>query len=126
MCSAMNASRRCLKSAQRSLGWKSIVLLPLVMPAPAGLPAGVYRLPSAGGRCPRAREGRLRRSSARTYAAGMSGGRTSYRAAGVDYEALDAAKRLAMAEALGTSALLRDRGGHARDDSRGEPAFVFE
>ena len=56
----------------------------------------------------------------------MSGGRTSYRAAGVDYEALDAAKRLAMAEALGTSALLRDRGGHARDDSRGEPAFVFE
>ena len=50
----------------------------------------------------------------------------SYRAAGVDYDALDAAKRLAMAEALATSPLLLARGGRARDDSRGAPAFVFE
>jgi phosphoribosylformylglycinamidine cyclo-ligase len=57
----------------------------------------------------------------------MSGDRTaSYRAAGVDYDALDSAKRLAMAKALGTSALLSARGGQARDESRGEPAFVFE
>jgi len=51
---------------------------------------------------------------------------TTYRAAGVDYDALDAAKRLAMAAALATSPRLRERGGRARDDSRGEPAFVFE
>jgi phosphoribosylformylglycinamidine cyclo-ligase len=50
----------------------------------------------------------------------------SYRAAGVDYDALDAAKRLAITAALSTSALLCDRGVRARDDSRGEPAFVFE
>jgi phosphoribosylformylglycinamidine cyclo-ligase len=50
----------------------------------------------------------------------------SYRAAGVDYDALDAAKRLAMAQALATSPLLAARGARARDDSRGEPAFVFE
>ena len=50
----------------------------------------------------------------------------SYRAAGVDYDALDAAKRLAMAKALSTSALLAARGAHALDGSRGEPAFVFE
>jgi phosphoribosylformylglycinamidine cyclo-ligase len=50
----------------------------------------------------------------------------SYRAAGVDYDALDAGKRLAMAEALATSPLLGARGGRALDDSRGEPAFVFE
>jgi phosphoribosylformylglycinamidine cyclo-ligase len=56
----------------------------------------------------------------------MSGERASYRAAGVDYDTLDAAKRLAMSEALATSGLLRGRGGWARDDSRGEPAFVFE
>jgi phosphoribosylformylglycinamidine cyclo-ligase len=57
----------------------------------------------------------------------MSGDRTaSYRAAGVDYDALDAAKRLAMAKALDTSVLLSARGGQARDESRGEPAFVFE
>ena len=49
-----------------------------------------------------------------------------YRAAGVDYEALDAAKRLAMAKALSTSALLDARGARALDASRGEPAFVFE
>jgi len=56
----------------------------------------------------------------------MSAGGASYRAAGVDYEALDAGKRLAMAKALSTSPLLAGRGGRAVDDSRGEPAFVFE
>jgi phosphoribosylformylglycinamidine cyclo-ligase len=50
----------------------------------------------------------------------------SYRAAGVDYDALDAGKRLAMAKALSTSSLLAARGGRALDASRGEPAFVFE
>ncbi len=53
-------------------------------------------------------------------------GATGYRAAGVDYETLDAGKRLAIAAALSTSALLEGRGGHALDSSRGEPAFVFE
>jgi phosphoribosylformylglycinamidine cyclo-ligase len=53
-------------------------------------------------------------------------GATGYRAAGVDYETLDAGKRLAIAGALSTSALLEGRGGHALDASRGEPAFVFE
>jgi phosphoribosylformylglycinamidine cyclo-ligase len=56
----------------------------------------------------------------------MSGEDASYRSAGVDYEALDAGKRLAMAKALSTSPLLTARGGRALDDSRGEPAFVFE
>jgi phosphoribosylformylglycinamidine cyclo-ligase len=50
----------------------------------------------------------------------------SYRDAGVDYEALDAGKRGAMAQALSTSQLLAARGGQALDASRGEPAFVFE
>src|ERR1700759_5490705 len=50
----------------------------------------------------------------------------SYRDAGVDYAALDAGKRLAIAKALSTSALLGARGGRALDASRGEPAFVFE
>jgi phosphoribosylformylglycinamidine cyclo-ligase len=50
----------------------------------------------------------------------------AYRAAGVDYNALDAGKRLAMAKALSTSPLLAARGGRALDASRGEPAFVFE
>jgi phosphoribosylformylglycinamidine cyclo-ligase len=49
-----------------------------------------------------------------------------YRAAGVDYETLDAGKRLAMAEALSTSALLHAGAARALDASRGEPAFVFE
>jgi phosphoribosylformylglycinamidine cyclo-ligase len=53
-------------------------------------------------------------------------GGASYRAAGVDYDALDAGKRLAMAKALSTSPLLAARGGRALDASRGEPAFVFE
>jgi phosphoribosylformylglycinamidine cyclo-ligase len=51
---------------------------------------------------------------------------TSYSDAGVDYDALDAAKRVAIANAISTSHLLAARGGRARDDSRGEPAFVFE
>jgi len=55
-----------------------------------------------------------------------SGAGASYRAAGVDYDALDAGKRLAMAKALSTSPLLQERGGLALDASRGEPAFVFE
>src|SRR6266851_3723116 len=53
-------------------------------------------------------------------------GTASYREAGVDYDALDAGKRLAMAKALSTSPLLDARGAHALDASRGEPAFVFE
>ncbi len=53
-------------------------------------------------------------------------GAASYRAAGVDYETLDAGKRLAIAAALSTSSLLGARGGQALDSSRGEPAFVFE
>ncbi len=56
----------------------------------------------------------------------MSRESVSYRAAGVDYDALDAAKRLAMAKALSTSSLLAAAGGRALDSSRGEPAFVFE
>jgi len=56
----------------------------------------------------------------------MSGEGASYRAAGVDYEVLDAGKRLAMASALATSALMPARGAKALDVSRGEPAFVFE
>jgi phosphoribosylformylglycinamidine cyclo-ligase len=56
----------------------------------------------------------------------MSEASASYRAAGVDYEALDAGKRLAISKALSTSPLLAERGGRALDASRGEPAFVFE
>jgi phosphoribosylformylglycinamidine cyclo-ligase len=56
----------------------------------------------------------------------MSREGASYRAAGVDYDALDAGKRLAIAKALSTSPLLHARGGRALDASRGEPAFVFE
>jgi phosphoribosylformylglycinamidine cyclo-ligase len=56
----------------------------------------------------------------------MSGEGASYAAAGVDYDALDAGKRLAIAKALSTSPLLDARGGRALDASRGEPAFVFE
>jgi phosphoribosylformylglycinamidine cyclo-ligase len=50
----------------------------------------------------------------------------NYKEAGVDYDALDGAKRMAMARALATSPLLSARGGRALDSSRGEPAFVFE
>jgi phosphoribosylformylglycinamidine cyclo-ligase len=51
---------------------------------------------------------------------------SAYSSAGVDYAALDAGKRNALTEALATSGLLEARGGRAVDDSRGEPAFVFE
>jgi phosphoribosylformylglycinamidine cyclo-ligase len=53
-------------------------------------------------------------------------GSFAYRAAGVDYHALDAGKRNALTEALATSELLTASGGQAVDESRGEPAFVFE
>jgi phosphoribosylformylglycinamidine cyclo-ligase len=53
-------------------------------------------------------------------------GSSAYRAAGVDYETLDAGKRNALNEALATSGLLAASGGRAIDESRGEPAFVFE
>ncbi len=56
----------------------------------------------------------------------MTQPRASYRDAGVDYETLDAGKRLAMANALSTSSLLPAHGARALDASRGEPAFVFE
>ncbi|HWX88068.1 MAG TPA: AIR synthase-related protein [Solirubrobacteraceae bacterium] len=56
----------------------------------------------------------------------MSDPSANYKAAGVDYDALDAGKRMAMAKALATSSLLGARGGNACDASRGEPAFVFE
>ncbi|HXD53484.1 MAG TPA: AIR synthase-related protein [Solirubrobacteraceae bacterium] len=56
----------------------------------------------------------------------MSSEGASYRAAGVDYETLDAGKRLALSCALATSPLLAARGGRALDASRGEPAFAFE
>ncbi|HEV7936812.1 MAG TPA: AIR synthase related protein [Solirubrobacteraceae bacterium] len=56
----------------------------------------------------------------------MSEGSANYKAAGVDYDALDEGKRMAMARALATSSLLGARGGRALDASRGEPAFVFE
>lgn len=55
----------------------------------------------------------------------MSSDGVSYRAAGVDYDVLDAAKRLAMSAALATSGLMGARGGEAIDGSRGEPAFAF-
>jgi phosphoribosylformylglycinamidine cyclo-ligase len=56
----------------------------------------------------------------------MTAGSADYRAAGVDYDALDEGKRMAMARALATSSLLGARGGQALDASRGEPAFAFE
>jgi phosphoribosylformylglycinamidine cyclo-ligase len=56
----------------------------------------------------------------------MTADSADYRAAGVDYDALDHGKRMAMARALATSSLLAARGGQACDASRGEPAFVFD
>jgi phosphoribosylformylglycinamidine cyclo-ligase len=56
----------------------------------------------------------------------MTQGSANYKSAGVDYEALDEGKRMAMARALATSQLLSARGGRALDASRGEPAFVFD
>jgi phosphoribosylformylglycinamidine cyclo-ligase len=50
----------------------------------------------------------------------------SYGEAGVDYEALDEAKRAAMTLALSTSSLMAPAGARAIDASRGEPAFAFE
>jgi phosphoribosylformylglycinamidine cyclo-ligase len=58
--------------------------------------------------------------------AGGGGGDDAYRSAGIDYAVLDAGKRLAIDAALATSSLLSARGGKALDESRGEPAFVFE
>jgi phosphoribosylformylglycinamidine cyclo-ligase len=58
--------------------------------------------------------------------AGGGEGDDAYRSAGIDYSVLDAGKRLAIDSALATSSLLRARGGRALDESRGEPAFVFE
>jgi phosphoribosylformylglycinamidine cyclo-ligase len=51
---------------------------------------------------------------------------SAYGAAGIDYHALDAGKRRALTAALATSGLLGVRGATAVDESRGEPAFVFE
>ncbi len=51
---------------------------------------------------------------------------SAYSSAGVDYATLDAGKRSALSQALATSELLSLSGGHAVDESRGEPAFVFE
>ncbi len=56
----------------------------------------------------------------------MSDQGASYSDAGVDYEALDAGKRSAIAQALSTSGLLAAHGARALDASRGEPAFAFE
>jgi len=53
-------------------------------------------------------------------------GANAYQSAGVDYAALDKGKRLALNSALATSGLMAKRGGMARDESRGESAFVFE
>jgi phosphoribosylformylglycinamidine cyclo-ligase len=58
--------------------------------------------------------------------AGPPEGRSAYSSAGVDYDTLDAGKRNALTAALSTSELLAARGGRAIDESRGEPAFVFE
>jgi phosphoribosylformylglycinamidine cyclo-ligase len=56
----------------------------------------------------------------------MTGGSADYKQAGVDYDALDEGKRMAIARALATSPLLAARGGRALDASRGEPAFAFD
>jgi phosphoribosylformylglycinamidine cyclo-ligase len=68
-----------------------------------------------------------RREGSPNAAAGDRGApEVDYRSAGVDYEALDEGKRLAMAQALATSPLLDAHGARALDASRGQPAFVFE
>jgi phosphoribosylformylglycinamidine cyclo-ligase len=54
------------------------------------------------------------------------GSESAYGSAGVDYRTLDAGKRDALTEALATSGLLHGSGGRVVDQSRGEPAFVFE
>jgi phosphoribosylformylglycinamidine cyclo-ligase len=50
----------------------------------------------------------------------------TYSASGVDYDVLDALKRAAGREAGTTSYLLAAREGSAREESRGESAFVFD
>jgi phosphoribosylformylglycinamidine cyclo-ligase len=82
---------------QRSLGWKSIGFLS----ARAFSAVGIGSSP-------------------------MTHRSADYKAAGVDYDALDEGKRMAMARALATSPLLSGRGGRALDASRGEPAFAFD
>jgi phosphoribosylformylglycinamidine cyclo-ligase len=54
------------------------------------------------------------------------GKRSAYAEAGVDYGQLDAGKRTALTAALASSGALAAAGGRALDESRGEPAFVFE
>lgn len=49
----------------------------------------------------------------------------AYAQAGVDYDVLDAAKRVAIAAARATNDQLLAHGGAAADESRGEPAFLF-
>jgi phosphoribosylformylglycinamidine cyclo-ligase len=49
----------------------------------------------------------------------------AYHRAGVDYATLDAGKRRALSAALATSRFI-EPAGRALDESRGEPAFVFE
>jgi phosphoribosylformylglycinamidine cyclo-ligase len=49
-----------------------------------------------------------------------------YKEAGIDYGVLDAAKRLALSQAIATSPQLEARGGRAHDESRGQSAFVFD
>ena len=50
----------------------------------------------------------------------------TYRDAGIDYDVLDAGKRLSQLVALSTSHLANDRGASASDESRGEPAFLLQ
>jgi phosphoribosylformylglycinamidine cyclo-ligase len=89
--------------------------------------AGVYRLPRADDRSRDGRRGAARAPRAGHTLQAMSPERpASYSSAGVDYSALDAAKRLAMAAALPTSQWMQARGAQAYERSRGEPAFVFE
>lgn len=53
-------------------------------------------------------------------------GGDAYRSAGIDYDVLDAGKRLALDQALLTSPLLAKRDAVAFDASRGESSFVLE
>jgi phosphoribosylformylglycinamidine cyclo-ligase len=55
----------------------------------------------------------------------MADEKISYGSVGVDYDLLDAGKRHSIAEALLTSGLATERGAHAVDESRGEPAFLI-
>jgi phosphoribosylformylglycinamidine cyclo-ligase len=50
----------------------------------------------------------------------------SYKAAGVDYDVLDAGKRTAVARALESSSFSASRGVRSLDESRGESAFVYQ